>query len=191
MGADGPDPGRGGLPHPQCRQPRPRRLVHAGDLRALCPGPGGGIPARARRGAGCPPSVVIGHSMGGAIAEEYAIAHREDVRALVLVASAGGASGPEREDLSEDMEALRAACNEAAWRPCRSAGGQASGRGGTDHRHPTRDAAPGVRPDQLRRLRVRRPGAAHRRDTLNDLATLDLPTLVGPRRARERIADAG
>lgn len=44
---------------------------------------------------GFTPAVVIGHSMGGAIAEEYALRHPEAVSALVLVDSAGG--GP-RED---------------------------------------------------------------------------------------------
>lgn len=55
------------------------------------------------------PAVVLGHSMGGAIAEEFALRHPRDVRALVLIGSAGGDSGPDREDLSDDMEALRAA----------------------------------------------------------------------------------
>lgn len=39
---------------------------------------------------GFAPAVVAGHSMGGAIAEEYALRHGGDVRALVLVDSAGG-----------------------------------------------------------------------------------------------------
>ena len=42
------------------------------------------------RSLGFAPAVVAGHSMGGAIAEEYAIRHPEAVRALVLVDSAGG-----------------------------------------------------------------------------------------------------
>jgi pimeloyl-ACP methyl ester carboxylesterase len=36
------------------------------------------------------PAVIVGHSMGGAIAEEYAIRYPDDVVALVLVDSAGG-----------------------------------------------------------------------------------------------------
>lgn len=39
---------------------------------------------------GFAPAVIVGHSMGGAVAEEYAIRHGGDVDALVLVASAGG-----------------------------------------------------------------------------------------------------
>jgi pimeloyl-ACP methyl ester carboxylesterase len=39
---------------------------------------------------GFAPAVVVGHSMGGAVAEEYAIRHGGDVSALVLVDSAGG-----------------------------------------------------------------------------------------------------
>ena len=39
---------------------------------------------------GCAPAVLIGHSWGGMIAEEYAIRHPGDVAALVLVDSAGG-----------------------------------------------------------------------------------------------------
>ncbi len=38
---------------------------------------------------GFAPAVIVGHSMGGAVAEEYAIRHGGDVAALVLVASAG------------------------------------------------------------------------------------------------------
>ena len=55
------------------------------------------------------PAIVFGHSMGGAIAEQYAIRYPEHVRALVLVGSAGGASGPERTDKAEPRAALRAA----------------------------------------------------------------------------------
>jgi pimeloyl-ACP methyl ester carboxylesterase len=47
------------------------------------------------KATGFAPAVVVGHSMGGAIAEEYTIRHPESVAALVLVDSAGG--GP-RED---------------------------------------------------------------------------------------------
>jgi pimeloyl-ACP methyl ester carboxylesterase len=58
------------------------------------------------------PAIVVGHSMGAAIAEEFAAQFPQAVRALVLVGSAGGASGPEREDLSDDMQALRAAAEQ-------------------------------------------------------------------------------
>lgn len=41
-------------------------------------------------GLGFAPAVIVGHSMGGAVAEEYAVRHGADVTALVLVGSAGG-----------------------------------------------------------------------------------------------------
>ena len=55
------------------------------------------------------PAVICGHSMGGAIAEEYVLRFPQDVRALVLVGSAGGASGPERAAMGDGIDALRAA----------------------------------------------------------------------------------
>jgi len=60
------------------------------------------------RGLDFEPAVVIGHSMGGAIAEEYVLRHRSAVRALVLVGSAGGASGRERETMADHIDDLRA-----------------------------------------------------------------------------------
>ena len=59
------------------------------------------------RGLDFEPAVVIGHSMGGAIAEEYVLRHRSAVRALVLVGSAGGASGSEREAMAQHIDDLR------------------------------------------------------------------------------------
>jgi pimeloyl-ACP methyl ester carboxylesterase len=53
------------------------------------------------------PAVVVGHSMGGAIAEEYALRHRKAVRALVLIGSAGGASGDERSAMAQHIDDLR------------------------------------------------------------------------------------
>jgi pimeloyl-ACP methyl ester carboxylesterase len=57
------------------------------------------------------PGVVAGHSMGGAIAEEYAVRYPEHVRALVLIDSAGGGTrgdGPEAAMMREGMAKMRA-----------------------------------------------------------------------------------
>ncbi len=62
---------------------------------------------------GFAPAVVVGHSMGGAIAEEYAIRHPEAVEALVLVDSAGG--GPRTDDTSRifgNLDQARKLANE-------------------------------------------------------------------------------
>jgi pimeloyl-ACP methyl ester carboxylesterase len=61
------------------------------------------------RGLDFEPAVVMGHSMGGAIAEEYVLRHRSAVRALVLIGSAGGASGSEREAMALHIDDLREA----------------------------------------------------------------------------------
>ena len=50
--------------------------------------------ARSGRSSGFAPAVLIGHSWGDPIAEEYAIRHPGDVSALVLVDSAGGGGAP-------------------------------------------------------------------------------------------------
>jgi 3-oxoadipate enol-lactonase len=39
------------------------------------------------------PAIVIGHSMGGMVAQQYAILHPEDVNRLILIATAANATG--------------------------------------------------------------------------------------------------
>ena len=57
----------------------------------------------------CLPAVVIGHSLGGAIAEALTLAYPDAVQRLVLVGSAGGASGPDRRSNAEHLDALKRA----------------------------------------------------------------------------------
>lgn len=57
----------------------------------------------------CADAFVVGHSMGGAIAEEYAVRRRAALSGLVLVGSAGGASGPGRSDLADLLPILEEA----------------------------------------------------------------------------------
>ncbi|HSG88057.1 MAG TPA: alpha/beta hydrolase [Pseudomonadales bacterium] len=126
------------------------------------------------------PGIVIGHSMGGAIAEEYAIQFSEDVRALVLIGSAGGASGPEREDLSADMEALRAAHDEGGM-------GAVFDLQVENGKRPEAAQTSAQRRALLRREFERTSFAGYefgalalrtRHETLNDLARLTCPTLI-------------
>ena len=55
------------------------------------------------------PAVVIGHSLGGAIAERFALSFPDSVRGLVLVGSAGGATGPDRQANAAHLPALEEA----------------------------------------------------------------------------------
>lgn len=126
------------------------------------------------------PAIVIGHSMGGAIAEEYAIRFPDDVRALVLVGSAGGASGPERLGMVEQVAAL-----EPAYR--------AGGMGAVYDQRLLLTPPPGYAalPETTRTflrnefLRTSWHGYAYgaralheRKETLTALATFDKPTLI-------------
>lgn len=161
------NPGHGGSSAPRRFEPYDLRNI-ARDLHELADA------------LGFCPGMVVGHSMGAAIAEEYAIAQRDHVRGLVLVGSAGGASGPEREDLSEDMEALRTARDEGGMeavfdllvahgkRP--QAAETTAERRALLRREFARTSFEGFEFGALA-LRTRR-------DTLNDLATLTCPVLV-------------
>lgn len=66
-------------------------------------------------GLGFAPAVIVGHSMGGAVAEEYAIRHGGDVAALVLVDSAGGA--PRDFPRTPEFEAFLAEEKQLAYGP--------------------------------------------------------------------------
>lgn len=68
-------------------------------------------------GLGFTPAVVMGFSMGGAIAEEYALRHPDAVRGLVLLGGAGGDwvdDGAER-DIAEALPIAFAEGMEAFW----------------------------------------------------------------------------
>jgi pimeloyl-ACP methyl ester carboxylesterase len=69
-----------------------------------------GLVHQLARSLGCLPAVVVGHSWGGLIAEEFAIANPDDTAALVLVDSAGG--GPRAYVRPPNADAIWA--NEAA-----------------------------------------------------------------------------
>jgi pimeloyl-ACP methyl ester carboxylesterase len=74
-------PGHGGSSAPS--DPASYRMEHVADL----------FHDLAKQ-LGFAPAVIVGNSMGGAIAQEYAIRHSADTRALVLVDSAGDMRRP-------------------------------------------------------------------------------------------------
>ncbi len=129
---------------------------------------------------GFAPAIVFGHSMGGAIAEQYAIRYPEHVRALVLVGSAGGASGAERAGMAAPAAELRAAY---------AAGGMGAVYDTRQQLNPTPgyDALPEATRTFLRGEFVRTHWngfefggrALHTRaETLTALARFDKPTLI-------------
>jgi pimeloyl-ACP methyl ester carboxylesterase len=74
---------------------------------------------------GFEPAVVVGHSMGGAIAEEYALRHPDSVSGLVLVDSAGGSARGRiapAEQLEKLEEIARSQGTGAVWDAQVSAG---------------------------------------------------------------------
>jgi len=126
------------------------------------------------------PTIVIGHSMGGAIAEEYVLRHRNSVRALVLIGSAGGASGAERESMAQHIDDLRDVF-------------QRTGMTGVFDRLAELGLRPGIETmsDTMRRVlrtefaRTSWPGYEFaglalrtRTETLSGLKSLELPTLI-------------
>jgi pimeloyl-ACP methyl ester carboxylesterase len=134
------------------------------------------------RQLGFEPAVVVGHSMGGAIAEEYAIRHPEVVTALVLVDSAGG--GP-RDD---QMMAMMARTMDEARTIAREQGMAALWDRSIERG--MRVLPPNLTPEMRDLLRSEfaltsptgyfncAAGMRDRRDTLPELAKLGRPVLV-------------
>ena len=132
---------------------------------------------------GFAPAVVVGHSMGGAIAEEYALRYPEHVRALILVDSAGGGSrrdDPAAAEMRRGMENMRAMARERGLAAAYD----------WQVEHGLRPAVAQISPElrELARsefLKTSLPGYLHcgaqlneRDDTLGRLASLTVPTLV-------------
>src|SRR2546428_9358028 len=97
-----------------------------------CPGHGHSAATRAResytmpaladlhyavaRVLGFTPAVVVGFSMGGAIAEEYTLRHAEAVRGIVRLGSAGGAwSADAAADMAAGLPVALSAREWALW----------------------------------------------------------------------------
>lgn len=131
---------------------------------------------------GCAPAVIVGNSMGGAIAQEYALRHPADVKAMVLVDSAGDlrqlpARGPEHAAfVAREFETGLERGMEAVWDLHQEAGGWADAKALT----------PEVRAWRKARFCLTSPegylygdrALSDRHKTLPDLACLDLRTLV-------------
>jgi len=128
------------------------------------------------------PAIMVGNSMGGAIAQEYAIKHGHDVSALVLVDSAGDMRRPiarpagHQEFVEREFKTGLEGGMEAIWELHQEARGWMY--------------AGDLRPDFRERMKARicRTSAygylysdralGNRRKTLANLAPLKMPTLV-------------
>jgi pimeloyl-ACP methyl ester carboxylesterase len=134
------------------------------------------------RDLGWAPAVIVGNSMGGAIAQEYALRHGADVTALVLVDSAGDLRQPlprgatHAEFLAKEFETGLEKGMEAVWDLHQDEGGWADAKALT----------PEVRAWRKARFCLTSPegylygdrALGDRRKTLPDLTRLDCPTLV-------------
>ena len=129
------------------------------------------------------PAVLVGHSMGGAVAEEYAIRHGGDVTALVLVGSAGGTPGDYT--LTPEFEAFLAEEKNLAYGP--------GGMEAVWDMHQARGAwssVKGLEPRVQEFFKARfcacspngyffgGAAVAARRDTIPELSKIGLPALV-------------
>ena len=167
LAPDCPGHGNSSAPH----EPGAYDLVHIADvLRAL---------AVALRYA---PAVIVGNSMGGAIAQEYAIRHPGDVSALVLVDSAGDMRQPleraegHEEFVAEEFKLALEQGMEAVWDFHQRARGWMNASW----------AAPEAQAKMKARICRTSPygylyadrALGNRRKTLADLAHLNVPTLV-------------
>lgn len=130
------------------------------------------------RSLGLAPAVVVGISMGGAIAEEYAIRHPDDLTGLVLVGSAGG------DWVDEEAEAEIAEAEPIAF----SEGMEALWEVRQQRLNPEEftKLPPDVRDERRRKFARTSPegyvytlyGLLEKRNTVADLARLRKPTLI-------------
>ena len=134
------------------------------------------------RALGWAPAVIVGNSMGGAIAQEYALRHGADVTALVLADSAGDlreplARSPEHAAfVAKEFNTGLEKGMEAVWDLHQEAGGWADAKAMTPEVRAWRKARFCLTSAEGYLYGDRALG--DRRKTLPDLAHLDLRTLV-------------